>query len=189
MSKTISDIIERRSIRHYTEQTIPRDTLELLLKAARYAPSAMSSQVWHFTVISNRGVIDRLTEALKAAVSDPAVPVPEKLRIAVSKPEYTVNYGAPHFIIISGDPAWATAINDCSLAAGNIMIAAHSLGLGSCWINQPGAVCGVPGFRALLSELGVPENYKVYACLCLGYPVRAGTTLPDRVQDVVNYVD
>jgi nitroreductase len=187
MSKTISDIIERRSIRHYTEQTIPRDTLELLIKTAKYAPSAMSSQVWHFTVVSKRNVLDRLTEALKAAASDPSVP--EKFRQNVTKPEYTVNYGAPHFIIISGDPAWATAINDCSLAAGNIMIAAHSLGLGSCWINQPGAVCGVPEFRALLSELGVPEKYKVYACLCLGYPAHVVTTPPERLPDVVNYVD
>jgi nitroreductase len=187
MSKTISDIIERRSIRHYTDRTVSRETLELLVKAATHAPSAMSSQVWHFTVISRRSAIDRLTEALKAAAFDPSVP--ETFRLNVTKPEYTVNYGAPHFIVISGDPAWATAINDCSLAAGNIMIAAHSLGLGSCWINQPGAVCDVPGFRALLSEFGVPEKYKVYACLCLGYPVNAAATPPDRLPDVVNYVD
>jgi nitroreductase len=147
----------------------------------------MSAQAWHFTVISNRRAIDRLTEALKTAVSDPSVP--ERLRLAVTKPEYTVNYGAPHFIIVSGDPALGTAINDCSLAAGNIMIAAHSLGLGSCWINQLGVVCGVPAFRALLSELGVPEMYRVYACLCLGYPAHGITDLPYRLPDVVNYVD
>ncbi|MDR1514780.1 MAG: nitroreductase family protein [Synergistaceae bacterium] len=187
MSRTISDIIERRSIRQYLEQVVPHDVLELLIKAAKYAPSAMNAQIWHFTVITNRGVIDRVTDTLKAASLHESVPA--DFRTRVTKPEYTVNYGAPAFIIISGDPVWATAINDCSLAAGNIMIAAHSLGLGSCWINQPGAVCDVPQFRSLLTELGVPQNYKVYACVCIGYPAHSIAIPPDRIDGVVNFVN
>jgi nitroreductase len=187
MSSTISDIIERRSIRDYHDQQVPRDMLELLVKAGKYAPSAANSQVWHFTVIQNREVINRITETLKSASRHPSVPA--YFNEKVTKSEYTVNYGAPAFIIVSGDPARATAINDCSLAAGNIMLAAHALGLGSCWINQPGIVCDVPEFRALLTELGVPEKYKVYACVCLGYPAQTISIPPERLQNVVNFVE
>jgi nitroreductase len=187
MSTTISDIIERRSIRGYQDQKVPRDLLELLVKAGKYAPTAANSQVWHFTVIQNMDIINRITETLKAASFHPSVPGYFKEK--VTKPEYTVNYGAPVFIIISGDPARATAINDCSLAAGNIMLAAHALGLGSCWINQPGVVCDVPDFRALLTELGVPENYRVYACVCVGYPAHTISIPPERLQNVANFVE
>jgi nitroreductase len=187
MSNTISDIIERRSIRQYKDQKIPRDILSLIVKAGRFAPSAANSQVWHFTVIDNKTVIDRVTSTLKSASKHESVPA--FLAPRVNTPEYTVNYGAPVLIIISGSPARGTTINDCSLAAGNIMLAAHSLGLGSCWINQPGVVCDAPEFRALLTELGVPQDYKVYACVCLGYPDQIISIAPERKEGVENYVD
>jgi nitroreductase len=187
MSTTINDIIERRSIRQYKDQKVPRNTLELLVKAGRCAPSAMNYQSWHFTVIQNNDVITRITETLKSSSRDPGAP--RYLEGVVTNPEYTVNYGAPVFIIISGDRVRPTAINDCSLAAGNIMLAAHSLGLGSCWINQPGVVCDVPEFRSLLTELGVPESYKVYACICIGYADQTISMPPERIDGVENYVE
>jgi nitroreductase len=187
MSNTINDIIERRSIRTYKSEKVPRDLLSLIVKAGRFAASAANSQVWHFTVVDNAAIIGRITDTLKSASKHPSAP--SYLAPRVNTPEYTVNYGAPVFIIISGDPVRATTINDCSLAAGNIMLAAHALGLGSCWINQLGVVCDVPEFRSLLSELGVPENYKVYACVCLGYPSQDTPPAPARKEGVENYVE
>jgi nitroreductase len=187
MSTTINDILERRSIRSYKNERVPRHTLELLIKAAKHAPSWANSQVWHFTVIENRDVIDRVTSTLKSASTDPGAP--EFLANKVNKPEYTVNYGAPVFIIISGDPVHATTVNDCTLAAGNITLAAHALGLGSCWINQLCRVCDVPELRKLLTELGVPESYKVYSCLCLGYPDQSVPIPPERKDGVENYIE
>ena len=104
-------------------------------------------------------------------------------------PGYRVGYNASVLVIISGDPAFSTTVSDCALAAGNIMLAAHSLGLGSCWINQPSVVCGVPEFRALLTELGVPENYTVYPCVCLGHPNMPIPHAADRAEGTVNYVE
>jgi nitroreductase len=175
LSTTISDIIERRSIRAYENQQIPRDVLELLVKAGKYAASGANAQAWHFTVVQNRDVINRITETLKASSRHPDIP--EFFTEKVTKPEYTVNYGAPAFIIISGNAEISTVINDCSLAAGNIMLAAHSLKLGSCWINQLGIVCGVP------------EKYKVYASVCVGYPARTAPVAPERLENVANFIE
>jgi nitroreductase len=187
MSATISDIIARRSIRAYKDDKVPRDVLEMIIKAGRYAPSAANSQLWHFTVVENIETINNITAALKSASTHPSAPAP--LAAKVNKPEYTVNFGAPVFIIISGDPVRATTINDCSVAAGNIMLAAHSIGLGSCWINQPAAACDVPEFRSLLTKLGVPESHKIYACICLGYPKDPLPQAPARKEGTVNFVD
>ena len=187
MSNMISGIIERRSIRDFKDERIPRDVLELIIKAASYAPSARNRQCWHFTVVDSSEVIDRITSALKRAAKHESAP--SYLNEQVGVPGYRVGYNASVLVIISGDPAFSTTVSDCALAAGNIMLAAHSLGLGSCWINQPSVVCGVPEFRALLTELGVPENYTVYPCVCLGHPNMPIPHAADRAEGTVNYVE
>lgn len=58
---------------------------------------------------------------------------------------------------------------DCACALENIFLAAKSLGIGSCWINQLGQTCDDPDVRAFLTKLGVPESHKVYGCAALGY--------------------
>lgn len=186
MSSIIDGIIERRSIRKFRPEGVSRDLLELLVKAATFAPSAMNTQLWHFTVIENKEKIDRLTETLRSAATHESVP--DFLSKMVAKPTYTVNYGAPVLIVISGDRSRSTTINDCTLAAGNIMLAAHSLGLGSCWINQLNVVCDVPAFRKALTELGVPEAYAVYASVCVGHPEGPLPQPAERRTDVANYV-
>jgi nitroreductase len=186
VNSTISEIIERRSVRKYTDKKVPRDMLELIVKAGRFAPSAQNCQAWHFTVIDNMDVIDRITETLKAAAKKDGVN--EKLMAKVCNDAYSVNFkSAPVFIIISGDPSSAMPAENCALAAGNIMLTAHSLGLGSCWINQLSQGCVIPEFRALLTELGIPSDYKVYSCVCLGYSDGIVST-PARRDDTVNYV-
>ena len=187
MSDIINGLIERRSVRKYTDKPVPKDVLELVVKAGSYAPSSMNTQPWHFTVIQNAGVIGRVTETLKSASKHESVP--DFLAPNVNTPTYTVNYGAPVFIVISGDTSRSLSVNDCTLAAGNMMLAAYALGLGSCWINQPSVVTRVPEFRALLTELGVPQTYDVYTCLCMGYPAEVHPRPAERKTGVTNYID
>lgn len=186
MNSLISGIIERRSVRKFKPGRVSEELLGLLVKAATFAPSAMNTQLWHFTVVENRERIDRITDALRSASTHESVP--DFLSKMVAKPTYTVNYGAPVLIVVSGDRSRSTTINDCTLAAGNIMLAAHSLGLGSCWINQLNVVCDVPAFRRVLTELGVPEEYAVYASVCVGHPEGPIPDPAERRTDVVNYV-
>lgn len=66
-------------------------------------------------------------------------------------------------------PTSLPAAMDCACALENIFLAAKSLGIGSCWINQLGQTCDDPDVRAFLTKLGVPESHKVYGCAALGY--------------------
>lgn len=76
---------------------------------------------------------------------------------------------APTLVIVSNEPDKWWAGMDCACALENIFLAAKSLGIGSCWINQLGQTCDDPDVRAFLTKLGVPESHKVYGCAALGY--------------------
>lgn len=187
MSNLINGLLERRSIREYEDKPVPKDILELIVKAGAHAPSGMDEQPWHFTVIQNAGAIGRITDTLKKTCRSEGIP--DFVAALVDNPAYTVNYGAPVFIIVSGDRASALSIFDCTLAAGNIMNASYALGLGSCWIHTPTLFAGAPEFRALLSELGVPSEYDVCASICLGYPAGPHPRPTERKANTENYVD
>ena len=75
----------------------------------------------------------------------------------------------PTLVIVSNEPTQWWAGMDCACAIENMFLAAHSLGIGSCWINQLGTTCDDPEVRAFITSLGVPENHKVYGCVALGY--------------------
>ena len=74
MNSLISGIIERRSVRKFKPGRVSEELLGLLVKAATFAPSAMNTQLWHFTVVENRERIDRITEALRSASTHESVP-------------------------------------------------------------------------------------------------------------------
>ena len=82
---------------------------------------------------------------------------------------YCCYYHAPTLVIVSNEPDKWWAGMDCACALENIFLAAKSLGIGSCWINQLGQTCDDPDVRAFLTKLGVPESHKVYGCAALGY--------------------
>lgn len=82
---------------------------------------------------------------------------------------YCCYYHAPTLVIVSNEPTRWWAPMDCACALQNIFLAAKSLGIGSCWINQLGQTCDDPDVRAFLTRLGIPENHCVYGCAALGY--------------------
>jgi nitroreductase len=187
MNETITSILERRSIRKFKAEQITREQLELIVKAGVYAPSGRNRQPWHFSVLQGLEAIDRLTAEVKAATERmPNNPYKDFVLSA----GYTVNYHAPTFIIVSGDPGLSTTVvQDCSLALGNMFLAAHSLGIGSCWINQICPLSEEPGFAQTLLKLGVPAGYHVYGCGAFGYPESRPASAPERRQGTVTYVD
>ena len=78
----------------------------------------------------------------------------------------------PTLVIVSNEPTQWWAAMDCACALENIFLAAKSLGIGSCWINQLRQTCDDPDVRAFLTKLGVPENHKVYGCAAWDMPLR-----------------
>ena len=86
---------------------------------------------------------------------------------------YCCYYHAPTLVIVSNEPTQWWAAMDCACAMQNIFLAAKSLGIGSCWINQLGQTYDDPEVRAFLTKLGIPENHRVYGCAALGYAAAA----------------
>lgn len=166
MNETLRSILGRRSIRTYKSDNVPKELIDALVQAGLYAPSAKGRQSCHLCVIHNPDRIRQLNQALKQASKAPGH---DTYRDYVASEDYSVNYStAPLFVIATHPPGSPGA--DCAVALENMMVAAHSLGLGSCWINQLGPVDTEPGFRALLTELGVPEGNRVAGAACFGYP-------------------
>lgn len=178
MNETISSIMERRSVRRYTEEQIPEADMQLILKAGLYAPSARNTQAWHVAVLRSRPLIDRLTTETKAATA--RMPV-NHYKDYVGQAGYTVNFNAPTFAIVSVHPERSFAPEaDAALLLGNMFLAAHSLGVASCWINQLNVLSGESEFRAFTTGLGVPSEHNIYGCAAFGYAAAQAAAPPRR---------
>lgn len=188
MNEVIKAILERRSVRAYQDKPVPTADRDLIVKAGLYAPSARNSQPWHISVVCDREKIDAVTGELKAALLRNKV---ERYLKFANSPDYAVNFKtAPIFVIMSADPGESPCPEqDAALALGNMFLAAHSLGVGSCWINQLCPVCDDPQFRALLTRLGVPAAHKVYGAAAFGYAANAHPQAPTRREGAVTIVE
>jgi len=186
MNDVLRNIRERRSIRKFQDKPLPREILTQIVEAGLWAPSAMNRQPWHLTVVQGRAHIDRINAELKAAVER----MPEnRYKAMVGNDAYYAGYKAPVLIIVSADPTLSLMGEaDCACVLQNMFLAAHSLGAGSCWINQLGSVCREAGFRALMDTLGVPSGNYIHGAAALGYP-DADPKTPPRKEGTVNWVE
>lgn len=140
-NEVLENIKSRRSVRTYTEQQVSAGDLNLILEAAAYAPSGMNFQTWHFTAIQDAAVLTELNEKIKGAFAKSDDP---HLQERGHSETYCCYYHAPTLVIVSNEPTRWWASMDCACALQNIFLAAKSLGIGSCWINQLGQTCDDP---------------------------------------------
>jgi nitroreductase len=145
-------VLERRSVRKYTDEPVPDEHVTTLLKAAMAAPSAGNQQPWQFVVLRERA-------ALRA--------IPEFHPYATMLPD------APVAILVCGDPGrakWPQMWEqDCSAATENLLIEAELLGLGAVWLGVHPLTERVEALRALL---GIPETVVPFAVVSLGWPAQ-----------------
>ena len=159
----ILDIIKKRvSVRAYQEKALPRETLNAILEAARYAPSARNLQPLEYKVITNKSLIARLAEGIDAAVKREGLPPKGP---PGGRPNFF--YGAPLLILVTGpkDNPWSTS--DAALAVENIMLYAASEGLGSCFI---GMARFIERDEKLMRELHISADRGIVAAVICGYP-------------------
>ncbi|MBP1737588.1 MAG: NfnB [Oscillospiraceae bacterium] len=184
MNETIKLLLERRAVRAYEKKPVSREDLELIVKCGQYAPSAMAIQPWHFTVVTDRAILDKIVAANKEIMKN----APEEfVRAMAADPDFDSFRGAPCAILISGQDDRPMTIADCANATDNMAIAAQSLGLNSCYIASYQVCLNAPGGETLKLELGIPEDYIPNFALCLGY----GTEHPEpkpRKEGTVNYL-
>ncbi len=181
----LDNIYQRRSVRNFSDKEVSDEVIKEIIRAGTYAPTAVNKQPWRFVVIKNKQLIEeydgRAKKAFLAAYKDTENPELAKFVQFLSKPTTRIFYEAPVLILLFASP---NVINehDCSLAAENMMLAAQSLGIGSCWI---GLAEGLGYDMEFLKEVGVPEGHKLIAPLIFGYPAKQNLKAPARNADVI----
>ena len=155
-------LISRRSIRKYTGKKIDEEKIEAMLKAGMYAPSARNRRPWHFIVIDDRKVMSRIMEM---------------------HPYASMLSEASHAIVVCGDQKLENGPGyyklDCSAASQNILLAAHSMGLGAVWLGIEPRHERIEGISKLM---GLPSHIKPLSIISLGIPVKIPTEIPDRFE-------
>lgn len=145
---------ERRSIRAYKSEQITDEQLNAVLEAGTYAPTGMNTQNPIMVVVQDKETIDYMA----------------KLNAKVMGRDTDPFYGAPTVIVVLADGTIGNAVYDGSLVMGNLMNAAYSVGLGSCWINRAREVFDSEEGKALLRKWGIDEKYIGIGNCILGYP-------------------
>lgn len=151
----IKSLIDRRSIRSFKKDMIDNETLQKILTAGTYAPTGMNRQSPIIIAITKKEIRDRLSE-LNARI--------------MGKEGTDPFYGAPVVFVVLADKNCRTYIYDGSLVMGNMMNAAYSLGIGSCWIHRAKEEFETDEGKELLKELGIEGDYEGIGNLILGYP-------------------
>ena len=172
-------IRERRAVRDFTSQPVSQASIRQLVSAASWAPSAMNAQPWHFTVVTDKVVLDEISARAKAwmLAHMPELRQTGHFRDLLSDPGFHLFYRAPALVVISApaDQEWAT--EDCALAAQNLMLAAVDLGLGTCWIGfAQGWLTSQEG-RELLN---LAPDKVVVAPIAVGHPKAPQAIVPRK---------
>lgn len=174
-NEVIRCLLERRSVRDFTEKPIPKAYLEAILQTGIHAPSGHNMQTWQFTVLQEQAMIQELKKVITGAVAG------RKIHF------YGLN-NPPVIILVSNDRRNHDGIQDSSCAAENMMLAAHSFGIGSVWINALSTICDEPEIRKLLDSYEIPARHTVIAMLALGWPKEPGKLLAKK-HNVVKWVE
>lgn len=179
MNSVINNIKQRRSIRKYKDEKIPKKLINEVIESAKYAPSSHNRQPWNFTVITNKKAIDELSASIRSwydSIIKLGTPLyfikevkksVEGMRKRVNSEKDLFFYHAPTIIIIHS-PKKRFFLQDCSCAAQNMMLAARSLNIGSCWIGFADIVLNKS--RKIRKKLNIPLSHGIMATIALGYP-------------------
>jgi nitroreductase len=159
----------RRSVREYTTQAVDPETIRRLIDAAVYAPNALNQQPWSFTVVRDQGALDRISRDAKSHVlaTMPASHHSEYFGSLLSDPGFQIFYHAPVLILISAIAQGPWVIEDCALAAENLMLAAYAAGLGTCWIGFVQGFLNTPQGKKMLA---LPDAWVPVAPIIVGHP-------------------
>jgi nitroreductase len=172
--EVIDAVYRRRAVRAYTAQSVDRQTVERLLEAAVHAPSAVNAQPWAFVVLQDRARLKAYSDRAKALAGDARDPGTGPLREILSSPDFSIFYDAGTLIIICATDRLRAA-EDCALAGENLMLAALSLGLGTCPIGFARPFFNLPEVKA---ELGIPPDLSPVLSIIVGYPRGASPPVP-----------
>lgn len=174
-NEVIKTILHRRAIRRFEERQVEESELEQILAAGLYAPSAGGRQGVLFVVCQNREVNERLGK-IKRKNSNPKMATAksyvskEQPSIADDPAIKNAFYDAPTVVTTFAPKNFLFSAEDCATAAENMMLAADSLGVGSCYIGQGWTAFADPYGQEILKKWNIPIDYYAVMQLLLGYP-------------------
>ncbi len=158
----------RRAVREYTADLVDEATIRRLVEAAIHAPNAVNAQPWGFTVVRDRPTLKRVSREAKAHMLEtmPAEHA-DRFRPRLSDPAFDIFYNAPVLVVISARAEGAWIVEDCAMAAQNLMLAAFAEGLGTCWI---GFAQGYLNTREGKAAIDAPAAWVQIAPIIVGKP-------------------
>ena len=175
MNDILKAMQERRSVRKYKSDMVPAADIDQVIEAGLWAANGMGKQRTKIIAVTNKEIRDALSEMNR--------------QIGGWDEGFDPFYGAPVVLIVLADKTWGTSFYDGTLVMGNLMLAAHSLGLGSCWIHRAKEEFESDYGKELLAKLGIEGDWAGIGHCILGYPdgeVPAGTP---RNDDRVYHLD
>jgi nitroreductase len=183
MNETLESIKNRRSIRKFEDKELTKQQIEEIIESGRLAPSARNDQNWKFIAVTNKELIKEMSDyVVNIVIDNPKYSFVKERKAIIDDP---ILYSAPAviFIVAEEDDKWSTI--NCSLAAENMMIYAHSIGIGSCFI---GMARFVNENQELVEKLKVPQGCVIQATLVFGYADEK-PEFKERNKDNVTWID
>lgn len=155
MNDILKAMKERRSIRKFKLDMPAKEDIEQIIEAGLYAANGMGKQATITVAVTNKELRDRLSAT--------------NCKIGGWKDGFDPFYGAPVILIVLADKNWANRVYDGSLVMANMMLAAHSLGLGSIWIHRAKEEFEMPEYQQLLKDLGIEGEWEGIGHCAVGY--------------------
>jgi nitroreductase len=155
MSEAMDNMLTRRSVRKYKEDMVPKEKIEQIMNAGIYAPNGMGKQASIIVAVTNKEIRNRLSA--------------DNCKIGGWNEGFDPFYGAPVVLIVLADKGWANHVYDGSCVMENLMLAAHDLGIGSCWIHRAKEEFEMPEWKEWLKSIGVEGEYEGIGHCILGY--------------------
>ena len=177
-------IYTRRSVREFTDQPVDKATIQDLIQAAVQAPSAVNHQPWAFVVIQDKSLLRSYSDRAKAllAKSVDIKLIAFELEETLADREFNIFYNAGTLIIICAKPIGQHPDWDCCLAAQNLMLAAHGLGLGTCPIGFAWPLMAQPDVK---EHLKIAPEYQPILPIVVGHPSAAAPSVPRSAPEIL----
>ncbi len=173
-NEILKSLRERRSVRSFKPDQITDEELKAVLEAGTYAPTGKNLQDPWIVAVQNRDIVNQLV----------------KMNSMFTDQEGNPYYDSPTIILVfcSKPEVWPNGFADGTLVLGNMMNAAHAIGLGSCWINRERQMFDTDEGRELMARLGLPEGLMGVGALVLGYPAKPLPAARPRKQNYYRVV-
>ena len=174
MSEVLNKMKERRSIRKFKADMVPQETIDQIIEAGLYAASGKGEQAAIVIQVTNKELRDEIAEMNR--------------KIGGWAEGFDPFYGAPVILIVLGRKDWPSHVYDGSLVMGNLMLAAHDLGIGSCWIHRAKEEFESQWGKDLLKSLGVDGEYEGIGHCALGYTDGEAPKAAERKENRIFYL-